>query len=95
MQPTTIVYTQSQDVMRANPPHAELHIELTHESDLSTADCSLVWENDTPIRFMVRKPHDRTIEMESAEVLAAVYWSRARAALGVDRGEVHIVHAGP
>jgi hypothetical protein len=91
MQPTPVTYTHRGDVLTANPPHAELRIELTHDSDLSTGACSLAWENDTPIRFTVSKPHDRTIVDEAASVLAAVYWSRVAASLGAKRGEVHII----
>jgi hypothetical protein len=94
MRPATIVYTHSKDVMRATPPHAELHIELTHDVDLSRAACSLKWKDDTIIRFTVHKPHDRTIADEATSVLAAVYWSRAAAECGEMRGEVHIIPVG-
>lgn len=93
--PVPITYTQSKDVLTATPPHARLRIELTHDAEFSTAGCSLAWEGDTPINFTVRKPHDRTIEAEATDVLAAVYWSRARAGTGEPPGIVHIIQKAP
>lgn len=87
MHPATITYTVSGDVVTANPPHAALRIELTHDSDLSTAACVFSWEQDTPINFTVRKPHDRRLIEEATDVLAAIYWSRERHAAG-SRGKI-------
>lgn len=94
MKPTPVTYTHRGDVLVANPPRAELRIELTRDGDFSTGACSLKWEQDTMIRFTVSKPHDRTIVDESTSVLAAVYWSRVAAALAKHRGEVHVIDDG-
>ena len=89
--PATIVYTHNQDVLTATPDHARLRIELSHDDDLSRACCFLCWEHDTPVTFTVHKPHDRTLVNEATEVLAAVYWSRARLAAGGQPGVVQII----
>lgn len=47
------------------------------------------WLADTPVDFTVHKPHDRTLQDEATDVLAAVYWSRCRGAVIDDAKPSH------
>lgn len=77
--PVTVTFTVSGCVARAEPPHAKLYVEM---ESADAARCSFQWESDTPVKITVHKPHDRELVQEATEVLAALYWSRWRVAVG-------------